>query len=119
MNQDLNNLEEKLKSFRAKEAHEEDEAARIERESSNMRDGIRAGTEMVVPILVGIGLGYWLDGLFGTKPLFILVFLFAGIFTAFWNIYRLTQKMGDSVGVSGLHQQEKNATNTSEKIDRD
>lgn len=48
------------------------------------------GISMIVPIFLGVFIGYRLDCLFGTGFLFF-VFLLFGILAAFRNIYKLTK----------------------------
>ena len=40
------------------------------------------GTSLAVTVLLGLGIGYWLDGKFGTKPIFFLVGAGLGLFAA-------------------------------------
>ena len=40
-------------------------------------------------ILLGIGLGWWLDGKLGTQPLFTILGLLLGLASAGYNLYRL------------------------------
>lgn len=41
-------------------------------------------------ILIGIGVGWWLDGKLGTKPIFTIIGLFLGLASAGYNLYRLS-----------------------------
>jgi ATP synthase protein I len=41
------------------------------------------GLEMGVAVLIGWGVGYWLDGKLGTKPWLMLVFLLFGVAAGF------------------------------------
>ncbi len=41
-------------------------------------------------ILIGIGVGWWLDGKLGTRPIFTLIGLFLGLASAVYNLYRLS-----------------------------
>ena len=50
------------------------------------------GFTMLVSILAGFGLGFYLDRSFGTFPLFLVVFLLAGIACGFWRVYRLVMR---------------------------
>ena len=42
----------------------------------------------VVPTLVGLFLGHWLDGKFHTKPWLMLVGMIWGLATSFWMIIK-------------------------------
>ncbi len=50
------------------------------------------GTQLVVSIFIGFGIGYWLDRLFGTSPLIMLIFMFFGVAAGFFNVYRELKK---------------------------
>ncbi|GAB6855197.1 AtpZ/AtpI family protein [Asaia astilbis] len=49
---------------------------------------MRIGTEMVAALIVGVLLGYGLDRLCGTKPLFIILFSFIGGAAGMLNVWR-------------------------------
>lgn len=59
---------------------------------------LRVSTELVVAVLVGGGIGFGLDRYFGTEPWLLVVFLFLGNAAGIWNIFRLTNNQGDSLG---------------------
>ncbi|MBI5637124.1 MAG: AtpZ/AtpI family protein [Nitrospinae bacterium] len=46
------------------------------------------GTQLVVSIFIGFGMGYWLDKWLGTQPVLMLVFMLLGVAAGFLNIYR-------------------------------
>ncbi len=55
----------------------------------------RVLSEFVAAVLVGTGLGFGLDRLLGTSPIFLIVFLLMGAAAGFWNVYRIgTEKPG-------------------------
>lgn len=54
---------------------------------------LRASTDLVVALVVGGFLGYWLDKWLGTNPLFMILFFFLGFAAGMLNIYR--SQMGD------------------------
>lgn len=105
---DLDDLEEKLHA-----AEHRDEPSDAERKASedaeNKRVGLQAGMEFTGSIAVGVLIGVGLDNWLGTKPIFMLVFFFLGVFTGFFNIYRVTSNLGSSVGFSELHRRQKDA----------
>jgi ATP synthase protein I len=45
------------------------------------------GISMVLATVLGLALGYWLDGLFDTRPWLTLIFLGVGIVAGFRNLY--------------------------------
>jgi F0F1-type ATP synthase assembly protein I len=46
------------------------------------------GFEIVVPIVLGALLGWWLDGRWGTAPWLLLAGLLLGIGAGFYNFFR-------------------------------
>ena len=61
---------------------------------SGMSLAMRAGSEFISAIVVGAGIGWALDRLFGTNPLFLIVFFFIGVAAGVWNVIRLTSPKG-------------------------
>jgi ATP synthase protein I len=56
------------------------------------RIGLRVGVELLSAIIVGAGIGYLLDNLFGCKPWMLVLFLFFGGAAGILNVYRLVRK---------------------------
>ena len=64
---------------------------------SAMSLGLRAGSEFVSAVIVGLGIGWALDRALGTNPAFLIVFFMLGVAAAVWNVIRLTSpKAGSS-----------------------
>ncbi len=61
---------------------------------SAMSLGLRAGSEFVAAILVGTAIGWGIDGLFHTKPLFIILFFLLGVVAATLNVIRAASPKG-------------------------
>jgi ATP synthase protein I len=57
---------------------------------SAMSLGLRAGSEFVSAVIVGLGIGWVLDRALGTNPAFLIVFFMLGVAAAVWNVIRLT-----------------------------
>lgn len=51
------------------------------------------GLSMVLATVMGLLFGYWLDGRLGTRPIFLLVFLFMGIGAGFKNIFVIHKRI--------------------------
>ena len=51
--------------------------------------GMRVISEFVGGVIAGGGVGWLLDKLFSTQPLFLIVFIGLGTATGFWNVYRM------------------------------
>lgn len=56
-------------------------------------------SEIVAGLMVGGGMGWFLDDWLDSKPWFFLVFLLLGIGGAFWNMMRLASR--DEIGHTG------------------
>jgi ATP synthase protein I len=55
----------------------------------------RVMSEFIAAVIVGAGIGWGLDRVAGTSPIFLIVFLLMGAATGFWNVYRIgTEKPG-------------------------
>ncbi len=50
------------------------------------------GISMVVPIIMSLYIGKWLDDRLGTAPIFLFVFIIIGISSAFMSVFKLTQR---------------------------
>ncbi len=59
---------------------------------------IKAGVELISPIIVGIVIGIFLDNHFNSKPLFLIIFLFLGFGGGISNIYKTVKRLGFEVG---------------------
>src|ERR1700722_518698 len=59
-------------------------------EGSAMSLGLRAGSEFVSAVLVGLGIGWVLDRALHTNPAFLIVFFLIGVAAGIWNVIRLT-----------------------------
>ncbi|SLN33901.1 AtpZ/AtpI family protein [Oceanibacterium hippocampi] len=53
----------------------------------------RLSVEMVVALVVCGGFGWLLDYWFGTRPLFLVVFLFVGAAVGIWNVYKASREI--------------------------
>ena len=51
------------------------------------------GLELGISVIIGLIIGDYLDGLFGTKPWLLLVFLIIGLITGFRSVLRLLKKV--------------------------
>jgi len=50
------------------------------------------GISMVLALVIGIAIGYYLDRWFETSPVFFLIFMVLGIVAGFRNIYILMKR---------------------------
>jgi ATP synthase protein I len=78
-------------------APEPQRKAKSDGSGSAMSLGLRAGSEFVSAVIVGLGIGWALDRALGTNPAFLIVFFMLGVAAAVWNVIRLTSpKAGPS-----------------------
>ena len=54
--------------------------------------GLRIGVELLSALIVGAGLGYVLDGILGSKPWMMVIFLLFGGAAGVLNVYRLSKQ---------------------------
>ena len=59
---------------------------------------MRIGTELIVAVAVGGGIGFLIDTWLETKPWFLIGFLFLGNAAGLWNVFRLTSGQSYKVG---------------------
>lgn len=55
--------------------------------------GLRVATDLVAALCVGGALGWGLDALFKTSPLFLIIFFFLGMAAGILNVYRTGQSL--------------------------
>ena len=70
--------------------------ARSDGAGSAMSLGLRAGSEFVSAVVMGVGVGWALDRALGTNPAFLIVFFLLGVAAGVWNVIRLTSPKGAS-----------------------
>ena len=71
------------------------------------------GVQLALTILIFFLIGYWLDGVFDTKPILMLVFVFLGFFGGFYNFFLTIQDLSRKEKES-----KKNAGGENEKEDK-
>jgi len=55
------------------------------------------GVSLLVTTLIGVVVGYWVDGRLGTLPLFVLVGFFVGAGAGTLAIYRLVSRFLETI----------------------
>ncbi|MCC6598253.1 MAG: AtpZ/AtpI family protein [Alphaproteobacteria bacterium] len=106
MNNDIQDLEQKIKEARYGKEADEQEKTRIRRELNN-KAGMQAGMEFVASIGFSAFIGYWLDQWLGTMPLFFILLFMIGVGAGFLSIFRASKNLGSAVGYSELHKRRK------------
>jgi ATP synthase protein I len=90
----LKSLEAKLKA--AREQNQGPGAASgVSEGQTGMGYGSRLSVEIIASLLAGLGLGWVIDHFAGTGPLFMLVFMFAGLGIGIYNVIRMSRRQQD------------------------
>ncbi len=87
----LNELEEKLRKARGRIPVPKEGAA-----PSQLGIAMRLSTELVAAVVVGGAIGWALDRVFGTSPLFLLVMFLFGVATGFRNVFRTAKRLSET-----------------------
>lgn len=109
MPSDLEDLQQKIRAIQGADP------AGLQKSTAkddNDKNGMHAGFELVGAIAAGGFIGYWLDTWLGTMPIFLILMFLLGVFTGFYNIYRLMNNLDNGPSISNLHRQQKDATKT-------
>lgn len=84
----LRGLDEKLREARGRAP-----LPKEEQPPSNLGIAFRLSTELVAAVVVGGGIGWGLDRLFGTSPILLIVMFFFGVAAGFRNVVRVAGRM--------------------------
>ncbi len=60
---------------------------------------MRIGIELVAAVMVGLGLGWFLDDKFGTSPVFLLALVALGFTAGVMNVIRLAKGLDKREGI--------------------
>ena len=69
----------------------------LKNEMSGIGQAFRIGAELISSLIVGTGIGWFLDNWLGTKPWFMIIFIFLGGAAGILNVYRTAMRMADDV----------------------
>lgn len=61
--------------------------------------------ELVAGLMIGFGIGYGLDSLFGTMPIFLVLFILAGFAAGVKTMLRSAKEMQDKAAAAATDQQ--------------
>jgi ATP synthase protein I len=87
-------------------------------DAQNQNQGLRAGVELIAAILASGAVGFGIDHIFDTRPFGFIIMLFLGIFTGFYNVWRVMNNLSISSGFQQLHNGPKNANTAPNDVDR-
>lgn len=88
----LEDLDERLRKARSAQ-----EQAKPQTRSGPTGQAFRLSTEMVATLVVGFGIGWFLDSWLGTKPWLLLLFLVLGLAAGLLNAYRTAMRVQNAV----------------------
>ncbi len=94
----LEDLDKRLNQARMRQAGTSSGTSPGKEEMSGYSMAIRIGTELVAALIVGVGIGYFLDSWLDTKPWFLVVFFFLGAGAGVLNVYRAASGLGMAAG---------------------
>lgn len=86
-------LSRRIQKAKQVEAGKNPDNPKLKTETSGFGQAFRLGTEMLSALLVGVGLGWWLDATFETKPWFMIICIFLGGGAGVLNVYKTAMKM--------------------------
>ena len=99
----LEDLDQRLYRAREKSRTNKNLGSSVGKEqASSYSLALRVGTEMVSALIVGVGIGYFLDYWLETKPWFLVLFFFLGAGAGVLNVYRAASVLGTAPGHTGL-----------------
>lgn len=92
--QALNDLETRLKQARhTQDSKKPKGGTRLRGEASGFGQAMRIGAELISALVVGTGIGWFLDRWLDTKPWFMITFIFLGGAAGILNVYRVAMQM--------------------------
>ncbi len=86
----MKKLSERLDDLKAKQAPDKPHQ---EEKYSQANVGWRMVTELVAGLLIGFGMGYGLDVLFGTLPVFLVIFTLLGLAAGIKTMMRTAKEL--------------------------
>ncbi len=111
---ELSDFDARLQQARATRKGPVHGAPGLKPETSGIGQALRIGVEMVSALVVGVGLGWFLDNLLGTKPWMMIVFIFLGGAAGILNVYRTAMRMMEEFDEDSKDSGTSGATNGNE-----
>lgn len=91
---DIEKLDQRIRDI--KQQHSQTQSRGVST-GKNVSRALRIGTEFVAAVFVSLAIGVFLDKIFGTKVLFLLVFSVFGCIAGMLNVYRSAKEMDESI----------------------
>lgn len=99
----LDALEKRIATMKAADAPRE---AHQKKDYSQANLAWRMVIELVAGLGIGFLIGYGLDRLFGTLPIFLVVFIFAGLAAGVKTMMRSAKEVQDKMAAAAAEQEE-------------
>lgn len=100
----------RLAAVQEREAASEKAQERRRGQATGMNLGMRIGIELLASVLVGGGIGWFLDEKLHTKPIFLLAMVTLGFTAGVMNVIRLAKGLDQSEGLGWGRNRTKNET---------
>ena len=68
-----------------------DKKAKVKKDFLSEYINVNVGYSLVTPILLGVIIGLTLDNKFHSKPVFIVSFIFFGLVSSIYNLFKMTK----------------------------
>lgn len=86
--EEIKDLDKRIKGFKAKHHKRTQKSLAEQKTYTNAGFGYQISVELIAAVLLGAAIGYFLDGVFHSKPLCLALFTIFGGAAGFLNIYR-------------------------------
>lgn len=106
----LEDVGARLKAMQDAVAEKKETERNVEESAQGVGVGFRIGIELVAGVLVGAGLGWFIDSKLNTKPIFMLAFIALGFAASVLSVIRILKNLDQAVGL-GRAIREKDAKN--------
>jgi len=94
MNDEIEKLEEKINKAKISSGIKDESESKTGFIYAT-KIGLRIGTEMLAGVLIGAGIGRYLDGVFNTQPWLLVTFLIFGAVAGGLNIFRYVKTLNE------------------------
>jgi len=95
----LQDVGARLKAMHDAVAEKEEAEREVEGSAQGVGVGFRIGIELVAGVLVGAGLGWFIDSKLETKPIFMLAFIALGFAASVLSVLRILKNLDQAVGL--------------------
>ena len=95
----LEDVGKRLKAMQDAVADKKETQVEAEGSAQGVGVGFRIGIELIAGVLVGAGLGWFIDSKLGTKPIFMLAFIALGFAASVLSVIRVLKNLDQAVGL--------------------